>query len=150
MQHLSYPRRRTAPESTRALSPFEFFPAFFGSVFPTEKTPGRGAFPALDVRQTAEEIVVNAEIPGVDPEALEIEIHEDVLTLAGEKRAEAEREGERGTYTERSYGSFRRQVRLPAPVDAGAAEATHANGVVTVRIPKSAEVRPRRIEIKKA
>ena len=154
MRHLSFPRRRTARPLTRALSPFEFFPQdWFEGFFQapqTKRSALEGVFPSLDLRETDEVILVSAEVPGVDPGEVAVEIHDDVLTLSGEKRMEERKEDERGTYTERAYGSFRRQVRLPAPVDASQAEATHENGVVTVRVPKSEAARPRRIEVKRS
>ena len=146
MRHVSVPRRRGARSGTRALTPFEFLsPNWFDTFL---ANPAERVFPSLDVRETDEEVLVRAEIPGVAPGEIQVEIHDDLLTLSGEKRREEKREDERATYSERSYGSFRRQVRLPAPADAERAEATHENGVLTVRIPKSVEARPRRIEVK--
>jgi HSP20 family protein len=102
----------------------------------------------LDLFETQEAIVVELEVPGVDPAELEISVQGDVLTLAGEKHAVERKEEGRVTYTERVQGSFRRQIQLPSEVEADQAEATHAHGVVTIRLPKTVAVRPRRIEVK--
>lgn len=100
----------------------------------------------LDVAETAEEIVVRAEIPGVDPKDVQIDLEGDVLTIAGEKKDERASAGV--NYTERSFGSFRRQVGLPYPIEVDKVRAEHANGVLSIHLPKAEAARPRRIEIK--
>ena len=102
----------------------------------------------IDVSETEDGFVVNAEIPGVDPAKLEISVQGDVLTLAGEKASAETREEGRATYTERVFGSFRREIALSSEVDSEQAEAEHSHGVVTIRLPKAAAARPRRIEVK--
>jgi len=141
MRALSFPRWRAVRDPFQDgldlfTAPFELLHSF------AELTP------RLDLRETDEEIVVSADVPGVAPEDLDLEIHESVLTLKGERKAETEKDDERAHTRERVFGSFSRQVRLPAPVDASKAEAEHKNGVVTIRLPKSAEARPRRIEVR--
>lgn len=104
----------------------------------------------IDVSETEEEVVVSAEIPGVEPKDLDISVTGDVLTLSGEKRAEETKEEGKTSYTERIFGAFRRDVPLPSEVDAEKAEAEHKNGIVRIRLPKAVRVRPRRIEVKGA
>jgi len=102
----------------------------------------------IDVSETEDAFVVNAELPGVDPAKLEISVQGDALILAGEKLAkETEQEGH-ATYTERAYGAFRREIPLSSEVDVDKAEALHEHGVVTIRLPKAAAVLPHRIEVK--
>jgi HSP20 family protein len=102
----------------------------------------------LEVEETDESFVIRAEIPGVDPKDIDVQLAGDVLVLSGEKRTEQRNAGEAYTYSERRYGSFRRAVRLSMPVDPESVKAEHRNGVVTVTLEKSAAVRPKRIAIK--
>jgi HSP20 family protein len=105
---------------------------------------------ALDLRETEQGFTVRAEVPGVAPEKLEITLHDDVLTIAGEKTSEATDEGEGYYRTERRFGQFRRTVQLPTPVDGESVEAKHENGVVTIVLKKAASALPKRVEVKKA
>jgi HSP20 family protein len=101
----------------------------------------------LEVRETDEHYLVRAEIPGLDPKDLDVQLQGDVLVISGEKRAETRDERETWAYSERAYGSFRRAVRLPMPVDPERVQAEHKNGVVTIRLEKSAAARPKRIQV---
>jgi HSP20 family protein len=117
--------------------------------------PQKGAFqeqgewrPAVDVTETKGEIVVNAEISGVDPKDIEISLSEGILTVKGEKRQEAE-EKEKGYHLlERSCGAFTRSIRLPAEVQSDKITASYRNGVLTIVLPKSEEAQKREIKIK--
>lgn len=102
----------------------------------------------MDVSESDDEVIVRAELPGVDPEHLEITLTGDVLTFSGEKKEEHEEEKGGMIRRERRFGSFRRSVQLPGFVDTRAVEAEHKNGVVTVHLKKSEEARPRRIEVR--
>ena len=103
---------------------------------------------ALDLAETTDEVVVRAEVPGIDPNALDLSLMSGVLTIAGEKAVE-ESPGEL-LYTERRYGSFRRSLQLPCPVDDQNVRAEHRNGVVTIRLSKAASAKPKRISIQSA
>ncbi|HEY63781.1 MAG TPA: Hsp20/alpha crystallin family protein [Caldilineae bacterium] len=103
---------------------------------------------ALDVAEDEDNFIVKATIPGVRPEDLDVSIADNVLTIRGEIKADEEIKEEQYHIRERRYGSFSRSVRLPAPVDADKVEATYENGVLTLRIPKAEEVRPKRIPVK--
>jgi len=119
--------------------------------------PGRRALepftpmwaPAVDVAESADKVTIKAEVPGIDVKDLEISLVGDLLTIKGEKKAEKEEKGESYHLVERSYGSFSRSIRLPAPVDPDKIEATYKDGVLTVTCPKKEEVKPKAIEIKK-
>ena len=100
----------------------------------------------LDWTEDDEAIVVRAEVPGVPAEELEITVTGDLLTLAGEKKADLTEDKKPG-YTERHYGAFRRQLQLPYPVAADQVTARSADGVVTIRLPKAESERSRRIQV---
>jgi HSP20 family protein len=102
----------------------------------------------LDVTENEDNFVVKASVPGIDPNDLDITVNADVLTIKGEMKAEQEKQGERYHLRERRWGSFARSISLPAPVKADAVEADYHNGVLTLTLPKTEEVKPKRITIK--
>lgn len=106
--------------------------------------------PRVDVRETEDAIVVQAELPGVEEGDVEIEFADGVLTLRGEKKQEhEEEEKEKGYYLmERSYGTFLRRIPIPAEVDEEGIRAVFDKGVLTVTLPKKPEAQPRKIAIK--
>ena len=101
----------------------------------------------VDVRETDDEVIVRAELPGMDPQSLEVNVDGDVLTIAGEKRDERREEGEGWRVSERRFGSFRRSIALPKGIDATAVKAGEKHGVLTVQLPKSPELKARRIPV---
>jgi HSP20 family protein len=106
--------------------------------------------PAVDVKETAEAVVVKAEVPGMDAKDINISVTGDVLTIKGEKKSEREEKEENYHLVERSYGSFSRSMVLPAAVDLDKIEAKYDKGVLTVTCPKKEGVKPKAIEIKPA
>ena len=104
--------------------------------------------PAVDVTETAEAVVVKAEVPGMDAKDINISVAGEVLTIKGEKKSEREEKEENYHVVERSYGSFSRSMTLPAAVDVDKIEAKYDKGVLTVTCPKKEEVKPKAIEIK--
>lgn len=90
----------------------------------------------VEVLERADELVVRAEVPGIDPQDLDVRITDEGVTLRGERKqaADADRDGIR--HSERFYGAFMRHVAFPAPVDAARARATFRNGVLEVRAPR--------------
>ena len=111
-----------------------------------------GFSPQIDVRESDEEIVLTAELPGLEEKDFEVSLEEDVLTLKGEKRTEHEEECGGFRHLETRSGSFQRRLRLPAGVDSDAVKASFQNGVLTVTVPKPEEARPqvRRIPVTNA
>jgi HSP20 family protein len=107
----------------------------------------RGAFPALNLYETDDAFVLTAEIPGVSPEELEVSLEGSTVTLRGERRLASE-EGASVHRSERTSGAFRRAIDLPVPIDGDKAEATHRLGVLTLRLPKAPEHRPRQVAVK--
>jgi HSP20 family protein len=109
--------------------------------------------PSMDVIETETEILIAAEMPGLQRDDVQITIADDVLTIRGEKRPERKEEGDkdkRYQVSERSYGVFLRSLQLPAGVDPSSVEATMSNGVLRIRIPKPAHSQPKKIEVKDA
>jgi HSP20 family protein len=106
-----------------------------------------GVYPPVNVFDGPEHYVVKAELPGVDPSVVEIEVQEDTLVLRGE-RSLPEANGEAAYHRrERGEGRFRRVVRLPGRVDADGCHAEYRDGVLTVRVAKARESRPRKVAI---
>lgn len=108
-----------------------------------------GWTPAVNVVETDEEMKLTAELPGVSPEDVDIEIEGNILSIRGEKKVEHE-EKEEGQFRlyERSYGAFTRSFTLPTTVNADEIAAEFENGVLMVHLPKSVEARGRRIEVR--
>jgi HSP20 family protein len=107
--------------------------------------------PAVDVSEDAKEILVSADLPGVEPKEVEITVKENVLTLSGERKTEKEEKDEQeGTYhrVERTTGAFSRSFVLPSTVDETKVSAEYKDGVLRVHLPKREEVQPRKIQIK--
>jgi HSP20 family protein len=103
--------------------------------------------PRVDVEETEKEIQVKADLPGVDPKAVEISVQDNVLTVRGEKKEEKEEKKKNYHRVERFAGSFYRAIPLPPGADAEKMGATSANGVVTITIPKKPEAQPRKITV---
>ena len=104
--------------------------------------------PAVDLLETDNEVVVKASLPGVKAEDVDISVNDGILTVKGEKKSDDKTEGENFYRREIRYGAFSRSLPLPAAVDQEKAEATFADGVLTVTLPKSAEAKPKQIKIK--
>jgi HSP20 family protein len=150
MMSLMIPRRsrRGAFPALRGLRSFEdlFDNLWCGFDMTSPAWPvGKTAYaftPRVNVRETDEEIVVSAELPGLEGKDFDISLEEDVLVLKGEKRSEHEEKREGFHQVESVSGSFERRLRLPCEVDADEVKATYKNGVVTVVLPKRPEDRP--------
>ena len=105
-------------------------------------------FPAMDVSETSKEVIVNAEIPGMDPKEIDISLNGRVLTVKGERNREHEEKDKNFHRVERRYGAFARSVELPAEVEAGKIDATYKDGVLKINLPKTKEQHTKKIEIK--
>lgn len=105
--------------------------------------------PSANVREGKNEVLLEMELPGIDPEQVDISIENDMLTVSGEKRQERREGEEEGRYylVERHYGSFSRSFSLPPGVDADQVQASFDNGLLTIRIPRAALPQPRRVQI---
>ncbi len=108
---------------------------------------GKGFVPALDLSETPDAFVVEAALPGLKPEDLNITVENNVLTISGEMRQSNQTKERNYHRVERRYGSFQRTVSLPNTVKADAINASLENGVLHLNIPKAEEVKPRRINV---
>lgn len=103
--------------------------------------------PSVDLFEEGDDLVVKAELPGMDKKDLNVSLHDDVLTISGEKKKE-EKVKEKNYYrVERSSGSFSRSFRLPAEVKSDKVTATFKNGVLELRLPKTEEAKKKEIKI---
>lgn len=112
--------------------------------FPVEE---RGWTPSVDVFEKDDKFVVKAELPGTKEEDIDVSVVGDILTIKGEKKMEAEVKEEDYYRYERTYGSFCRSIPLPSTVDSSKIEADFENGILEVTLPKSAEVKPKKITV---
>jgi HSP20 family protein len=104
--------------------------------------------PALDMYQTADEVVVKAALPGLKTEDVQISVTADVLTLRGEFKQENEKKEATYHIREQRFGSFERSVMLPTDVQTDKAKADFENGILTITLPKAEAVKPKTISIK--
>src|SRR4030081_3984561 len=109
---------------------------------------GNNWTPAVDIKETDNDIRIDLELPGLRPEDVEITAENGLLTIRGEKRSER-KEGDDGRFhvVERSYGTFMRTFTLPQGVDENQIQAEFKDGVLSIRIPKTALPQPKRIQI---
>ncbi len=105
-------------------------------------------YPAINLTEGGDNLYVRAELPGVNPESLDISIIEGKLILRGERKIEEEDQKTSYHRRERESGIFRRTISLPMKVDSGKVSASMKNGVLTITLPKSEEAIPRRITVK--
>ena len=130
----------------------QFDSLFETSLWPVmwRRTPAqeREWSPALEVFEKEDKYVVKAEVPGLKEEDVDISVSDDTLCLKGEKKTEHEVKEEEYHWSERTYGSFLRTIRLPSNVDAEKIEANYENGMVEIILPKMAEVKPKKITVK--
>ena len=109
-----------------------------------------GVYPLLNVSEDPDHIYVQAELPGVNPEDLDITLKEQSLVLRGERKIPPEEKNANYHRRERESGFFRRALRLPVPVDSNKVEASCKDGVLTITLAKPEEIKPRQISVKGA
>ena len=120
---------------------------------PVMGTPARqgqlfsGWTPALDLYQTADNVVAVVEVPGMRKEDINVSLHDGMLTIGGERNSSSAGEGENATRTERFQGKFSRSISLPARVDSGKVNATYKDGILTVTLPKAEDAKPKKVEV---
>jgi HSP20 family protein len=103
--------------------------------------------PRVDIKEEPERFLIFADLPGVDPANIEVNMDKGVLSIKGERKAEVKTEGERWSRTERAHGVFFRRFALPDSANPDAIEATGKHGVLEISIPKRPEASPRRINV---
>jgi HSP20 family protein len=124
---------------------------FFGdSPWGSRIGQARGWAPALDMVDLKNEVLIRADLPGLDQKDIEVSVESGILTIRGERKAEEETTGSDFYCCERWSGSFARGIALPPNVDAGKVRATFKNGVLEIHLPKTQEAMGRKIEVQAA
>ena len=103
--------------------------------------------PAVDIYETANELVLKAELPGIDQKTIDVQVENNTLALRGERKLEKETKEENYHRVERSYGSFYRSFSLPSTVDQEKIRAEYNEGVLTLTLPKREETKPKQIKV---
>jgi len=106
--------------------------------------------PSVDIYETEHEVVLTAELPGMDEKDIEIKVEDNTLTISGERRMEKEIKEENYHRIERAYGSFCRSFTLPNYVDQDKISAEYDNGILKITMPKKPELKPRKVKVLKA
>jgi HSP20 family protein len=123
----------------------------FDRLLGRSETQVSGAWcPVVDVRESEDVLTMQAELPGVTLDDVDVSVENGVLTISGEKKQEV-REGQEGSdyhLVERRYGRFERRFALPRSVDAEKVSASYENGILTITLPKAEKAKPRRIQVK--
>jgi len=121
----------------------------FSSVLPVREgeLPTRAWAPAVDICENENNIVLKAELPGVDPEDVEVRVEDNTLYLKGERKFEKETKEENYHRIERAYGSFARSFALPNSIDAEKVAAEYKDGLLTLTLPKREGTKPKTIKI---
>lgn len=141
---------RTEPSPVQQIEPWNtfrdmerMFRDFFLSPFPMLRTPSLLAMarqeilPEIDLRETDEEIIFSATVPGLSKDDIDIDVTSDSITISGERKQAEEKPGERFHVCQQSYGSFQCSYSLPAQVKPDKVKATYKNGVLEVVMPKA-------------
>lgn len=113
-----------------------------------EENLSTSAFPAVDIYEDGEGLTLTAELPGVDPKAVDVKIENQVLTLSGERKLEREEQRDNYHRIESWFGTFTRSFSLPTTVDVDKVRAEHKNGLLRVFLPRREETKPRKVSVK--
>ena len=103
--------------------------------------------PALDILEDKDHVIVRAELPGMKKEEIDLSLHEGVLSISGGRKLEDKHDDAETFRSERFYGRFQRIVALPKPVKADQVTASYKDGILTVKLPKTEEAKPKQIEV---
>lgn len=112
-----------------------------------ESVEGSAWLPVVDIIENDDAILLKADLPGIDPKDVDIQVESDTLTLRGERQQEKDVKEEDYRRIERSYGSFVRSFTLPNTVDTEKIQAEYRNGVLELTLPKRAEAKPKQIKV---
>jgi len=121
----------------------------FEAYTPARLRPAPG-YPAVNIWTSENGLKLTAEVPGVHPENIDINVVGETLTLSGERKVDDLKEDARYHRQERGYGKFTRSIQLPFPVDVNQVEATFKNGILNLALPRAEEDKPRKITVKSA
>ena len=147
-RHPQWPNQTLAPDPLRQL----FDRMFEGNLFQPESTEDSSVVtsqwvPRVDIKEEANQFVLFADIPGVEPQDIEVQMDKGMRTIKGERSVEQRTEGETFSRIERRHGSFHRRFALPDSANPDGITATGRNGVLEIVIPKRPETTPRRIQV---
>jgi len=113
-----------------------------------ESELGSGWYPVVDIFEKGDDLVLEAELPGLKKEDIDIRVENNVLTLRGQRKREQEAKTDGYVRTERSYGTFTRSFTLPTTVAVDKINATYREGVLTLTLPRAEEAKPKQIPVK--
>lgn len=133
---------------TRSLFDWPFqheLDSLFTPVYPAEQA---SFIPACEVEEDENKYKISLDIPGIAKDELKVEFEKNRLTISGERKIAEEKETKGFIRNERRYGKFARTFTLPESVDSNKIEATHQDGVLTIHVPKTDEVKPKLIDVK--
>jgi len=124
------------------------FDRLFDFSWPSRDTGLLGGWsPALDVYDDKDNLVVTLEVPGMKKEDIEISLQDGMLTVSGERKDEREQTEGQAFRSERYFGKFQRSLSLPTAVDANKVKASYKDGILTIRLPKAEEAKPKQISV---
>lgn len=103
--------------------------------------------PEVDIHETGDALVLEADLPGMEEKDLDVRVEDNTLTIRGERKFEKKVSEENYLRVERSFGSFSRSFSLPQTFDAESVKADYRNGVLTIRVPKREEAKPRQVKV---
>jgi len=157
-QHTKVPERRNTMWLVRRENNVQELPQMFGRFFddfwgrdwPALRNLEEDSVvwaPRLDVEETEDSYLVQADLPGIDKKDLKVSLNDNVLTIKGERKYEKEEKSKNVFRAERSYGNFQRAITLPDKVKANEIRADYKDGVLKITLPKAEEVKPKQIEI---
>ncbi len=135
MALVTFGRRNANPLSRLHNEMDDLFDGFFRGL--DNPLAGYKAWPTIDVAEQADALVVRAEVAGCKPEEIDISVYGNTLTISGEKQQQKEEKDKGYYHMESTYGSFRRDITLPADVDNSKVEATCTDGVLSITLPKA-------------
>lgn len=115
-----------------------------------ESELGSGWYPVVDIYEKGDDLILEAELPGLKKEDIEIRVENNLLTLRGQREREQEVKKDGYVRTERAYGSFTRSFTLPTTVAMDKINATYRDGVLTLTLPRAEEAKPKQIPVKVA
>jgi HSP20 family protein len=103
--------------------------------------------PAIDLYEDKDNLIVNAELPGMKKEEIDVSLHDGALSISGERKSEQRVENAENYRSERFVGRFHRTVTLPSPVSGDKVKAQYKDGILTITLPKTEEAKPKQIEV---
>ena len=127
--------------------PFRDVDRLFQQLWTAQQTGPRPMAMPMDAYRKDESFLLQLDLPGVTPDSIELTVEENVLTISAERPAPPKGEGVESVITERTFGTFTRQVVLGKTLDSERIEASYEGGVLTVAIPVAEQAKPRRIEV---